>query len=114
MIRNQTEELYAEKLEETEKVERAVEPNHDDEPILEYPKMATLFVLPPKAPSKFEEDSLIFLDEPLVDPTQKEGQPTQTEPASHFLTHDQVQRTHEMSVQCDNPEEESKEPLDTI
>ena len=64
MIKMSTEEMWSEKIEEPELFAKLREPDHDDEPMLEYPKQTWPMLIPPMNPKKFEPDSIIYPDEP--------------------------------------------------
>lgn len=88
---------------------KLAEPNHDDEPALEYPTQERPLVLPPSVPSKFEPPSAMLIDEPFAladDQIAEELSPS--EPDIHYLKPSDIEKTHEMSIQCGNIDEESK------
>ena len=115
MIKSSTEDMYSEKLEEPDMMLRLREPDHDDEPILTYPKQERPMLIPPSQPKDEEPAGVVCPDEPEAGSTLI----TESEPERHFMTPEDLFRTHEMSVQCDNPDaeenkEETKQHLTTI
>ena len=76
MIKMSIEEFKSDKVDEDEQTRKADEPQHDDEPVLEYPCQERPLVLPPETPSKFEPPSAPYLDEPEPDMGEVEDAPT--------------------------------------
>ena len=65
MIKMSTDEFMSEKLvDESETLQKVAEPDHDDEPVLDYPTQERPLVLPPSVPSKFEPPSAMLVEEP--------------------------------------------------
>ena len=54
MIKSNVEDILSEKLEEPEILKRFREPDHDDEPMLTYPKQTRPILIPPKQPLQDE------------------------------------------------------------
>ena len=72
-------------------------------------------LIPPSQPKDEEPAGVVCPDEPEAGSTLI----TESEPERHFMTPEDLFRTHEMSVQCDNPDaeenkEETKQHLTTI
>ena len=106
-----TEDIMSEQLEECESLRRVAEPDHDDEPMLAFPRQDRPLILPPAQPLKFEPALALLVDEPEAEEPDEDAKPTPSEPQKHYLSVEAVNRTHEISIQCSNPEEESKEHL---
>jgi len=67
-------------------------------------------MLAPPMPSKFEPPAIMELSEPeLFDEGVMEGVPHIDDPMWQYLPPDNVEKTHEMSIQCDPIEEEKQE-----
>ena len=66
MIKSNTEEMWSEKLDEPEMFVKLQEPDHDDEPMLDFPKQERPLMVPPAMPKKNEPDSIVYPDEPLL------------------------------------------------
>ena len=64
MPKSSTEEFFSEKLPEPVRVPRSVEPCHDDEPMMEYPRREPPMMLPMQTPSKFEPAGVVESVEP--------------------------------------------------
>ena len=59
MIKSSTEDMMSDKLDEPDNIRRVVEPDHDDEPMLTYPRQEREMHMPIMPPSKFEPSSII-------------------------------------------------------
>jgi len=94
MIKSNVEDFMSERLEEPEIIKRFPEPNHDDEPMLPYPKQTRPIQIPPAQPTKDEPKPIAYPEDPDGEPTLL----TEAEPERHFMTVDDLFRTHEMSV----------------
>ena len=70
--------------------------------MLTYPKQTRPMLIPPTQPG-IKEPSPV---EQSAEPESGTTLLTESEPERHFMTVDDLFRTHEMSVQCDNPEAE--------
>ena len=109
MIKSNIEDILSERLDEPVILKRFSEPDHDDEPMLTYPKQTRPMLIPPKQPLQDEPRANAQSEEPDTGPLLL----TESEPERHFMRVDDLFRTHEMSVQCDPPgveeEEETKE-----
>ena len=57
---------------------------------------------PSDLPSKFEPPGIVLVAEPLlVDEGLMEYIPTLNDPMVHYLHPDNLEKTHEMNIQCD-------------
>ena len=65
--------------------------------------------IPTGLPSKFEPPGIVQVPEPADDFGLTDYLPTLNDPMMHYLHPDDVEKTHEMSIQCDDLPEESKE-----
>lgn len=103
MIKSNIEDIFSEKLEEPEIIKKFIEPDHDDEPMLPYPKQTRPMLIPPTQPTKDEPKALSCPEDPEGGSTLL----TESQPERHYMTVDDLFKTHEMSVQCEPlPEDE--------
>ena len=94
MIKMSTEDIMSEKLDEPDLIRRPSEPCHDDEPMMDYPQQERPLFLPPAQPDSNEPYILDEAHESL----DSEAPLKYADPRMHYLTPDDVLRTHEMSI----------------